>query len=219
MRPHEATLSSRLAATAIGAIIKCLAGTLRYDFTRVRPAVESLAGQPFIIAIWHNRLALSLPLYQRLVAKPYPSHHMAALVSASRDGAMLAEILKQFKVQPVRGSSSRRGAQALKELVHWAQEGLDLAITPDGPRGPCYTIQDGVIAAAQLSRLPILPVSYALSSKWVTQSWDRFQIPKPFSKCTVHVGQPIQIPRELTDAQRLEFKARLQNAMEAITQD
>ena len=83
---------------------------------------------------------------------------MAALVSASKDGGFLSGILELFGVQPVRGSSSRRGPQALLELTTWAERGHDLTITPDGPRGPCYQVQDGVMSLAQLTGLPIVPV-------------------------------------------------------------
>ena len=106
-----------------------------------------------------------------------------AIVSASRDGAFLTGILEYFKVQPVRGSSSRRGPQALLELTTWAERGYDLAITPDGPRGPRYVVQDGVISLAQLTGLPIVPVSYYVNWKIRVKSWDRFQIPLPFSLC------------------------------------
>ena len=84
---------------------------------------------------------------------------MAAMVSASKDGGFLASILECFGVQPVRGSSSRRGPQALLELTGWAERGYDLAITPDGPRGPRYVVQEGIIALAQVTGLPIVPAS------------------------------------------------------------
>jgi lysophospholipid acyltransferase (LPLAT)-like uncharacterized protein len=219
MRPKEATPTSRLIAFLISGFIKALSLTLRYDDSQARARVNELGNQPIIVAFWHNRLALSPSLYRRLVIRRFPSHRVAALVSASRDGAMLAEILKCFQIQPVRGSSSRRGAQALKELVHWAKDGWDLAITPDGPRGPCYKIQEGVIAAAQLSGHPLLPVSYQLSSKLQTKSWDRFQIPLPFSKCTVMVGAPILVPRKMNDKERQAIKERLQRELDSITFD
>ena len=114
--------------------------------------------EKIIFAIWHNRLALSLVLYRRYVARRDRSRRLVAMVSASRDGGMLAGILERFGVQPVRGSSSRRGPQALREMVSWGKRGHDLAITPDGPRGPCYIVQEGVISIAQLTGLPIVPV-------------------------------------------------------------
>ena len=121
---------------------------------------------------------------------------MAALVSASRDGAFLAAILERFGIQPVRGSSSRRGAQALLELTTWAERGYDLTITPDGPRGPCYQIQDGVMSLAQLTGLPIVPVSLNLNWKIRVKSWDRFQIPLPFARCEIAVGKIFRVPHE-----------------------
>src|SRR4030095_14421736 len=90
---------------------------------------------------------------------------LAAMVSASKDGALLARILEDFGVQPVRGSSSRRGPQALLELTTWSERGYDLAITPDAPRGPCYIVQEGVMSLAQLTSLPVVPVSCELHPK------------------------------------------------------
>ncbi len=219
MRPKQATKSARIQAALATASLKLLAATLRYRVGDTNEKLAPLKDHPFIFAIWHNRLALSLPLYRRLITKQFPSHRLAALVSASRDGAMLSEILRRFDVQPVRGSSSRRGAQALRELARSAAEGCDLAITPDGPRGPCYRIQDGVIAAAQLSGLPILPASYNLSSKITLKSWDRFQVPLPFSLCEVRTGTPIYVPRDADDAQRSTLKQALQREMDSITSD
>src|SRR5436189_6328705 len=115
---------------------------------------------------------------------------MAAMVSASKDGAFLAAILERFKVQPVRGSSSRRGRQALPELTTWAERGYDLAITPDGPRGPCYVVQHGVMSLAQVSGLPIIPFSFCADWKLRPKSWDRFQIPLPFSRCEIILEKP-----------------------------
>ncbi len=104
----------------------------------------------------------ALHYLRRYVARRDRQRRLAALVSASRDGGLLAAILELFGVQPVRGSSSRRGAQALLELTTWAERGYDLAITPDGPRGPRYVVQEGVMSLAQITGLPIVPVSYHL---------------------------------------------------------
>src|SRR5213076_1928270 len=107
-----------------------------------------------------------------------------------------------FNVQPVRGSSSRRGPQALLELTTWAERGYDLAITPDGPRGPRYVVQDGAVAAAQLTGLAILPASYHLSRKIEIKSWDRFQVPLPFSRCEITIGRPMRVPADADDEAR-----------------
>ena len=124
----------------------------------IAPAIliDGRAG-PAIYCVWHNRLALCLVPYFGYVKKRNQTPGMAALVSASKDGAFLAGILECFGVQPVRGSSSRRGPQALLELTSWAERGYDLAITPDGPRGPRYVVQEGVIGAGAGHRLPDHP--------------------------------------------------------------
>jgi hypothetical protein len=144
---------------------------------------------------------------------------MAAMVSASRDGGFLTGILECFKVQPVRGSSSRRGPQALLELVSWAERGYDLAITPDGPRGPRYLVQEGVMSLAQVTGLPIVPSSINADWKIQVKSWDRFQIPLPFSRCEVILEEPIRVPREATDAEREASRKKVEQVMLANTRD
>ena len=141
------------------------------------------------------------------------------MVSASRDGGLLARVLEYFGVEPVRGSSSRRGPQALRELVSWSERGYDLAITPDGPRGPCYEVQEGVISAAQLTRLPIVPVSYQLNWKIRPKSWDRFQVPLPFARCRVRIGEVLRVPRDASEAGREILRRQLEQTLRGITHD
>ena len=172
-----------------------------------------------ILALWHNRLGLSAILYQRYVRQFAPARRMAGLVSASRDGGLLARILEDFGIEPVRGSSSRRGGQALIEMTSRAERGYDLAITPDGPRGPRYEAQEGVITTAQLTGLPIVPVSYHLNWKIRLNSWDGFQIPLPFARCDVIVGKPLAIPREISDEQRETWRKQLEEVLKNITRD
>jgi len=174
---------------------------------------------PMIFCSWHNRLALSMTIWKRFGRKRIHSSGLAALISASHDGGLLARTLRYFKVEAVRGSSSRRGAQALLELTSYTDRGYSVAITPDGPRGPRYVIQDGVVALGQLSGSPILPVSVWIRRKIILKSWDQFQIPWPFSYCEVRIGMPLSVPRELTEEQRLVLKAELQQRMMALTED
>ena len=105
------------------------------------------------------------------------------------------------------------------ELTTWAERGYDLALTPDGPRGPCYVVQDGVTSLAQLTGLPIVPVTFQLQWKIRTNSWDRFQIPVPFSRCEMIFEQPIRIPRDATDEQREALRQELERTLRAISQD
>jgi lysophospholipid acyltransferase (LPLAT)-like uncharacterized protein len=217
--PHKAKWHQRLAAVLIFIFIRAVTMTVRFRLDdRSRP-FNGAPGGKFIFAVWHNRLALCLMLYRRYAVRSEPDRRMAAIVSASRDGGMLARILEHFNVEPVRGSSSRRGGQALREMVSCAEHGCDLGITPDGPRGPCYQVQEGVISTAQLTGLPIVPASYHLNWKIRLKSWDRFQVPLPFSRCVVTIGRIMRVPRRTTDAERKEFRKQLEAEMRRITRD
>jgi lysophospholipid acyltransferase (LPLAT)-like uncharacterized protein len=196
-----------------------MAATIRLRGTLPQSLLSIPADQPVIFCIWHNRLSLSLVIYRYYVRQQRRLHQMAALVSASRDGGILARILQHFRVQPVRGSSSRRGPQALLELTTWAERGYDLAITPDGPRGPRYVIQSGIVSLAQVTGLPIIPVSYRLNWKLQSHSWDRFQVPLPLSRCDFQVGEPLHVPRAASEPEREQLRLELENRMRHLTSD
>lgn len=174
---------------------------------------------PVIFCVWHNRLALSMRIWDRFGRSNFQCAGLVGLISASHDGGVLARVLRFFKVEAVRGSSSRRGPQALLELTSWIERGYAIAITPDGPRGPRYQISDGVIALAQLSGLAVLPVSAYMRPKIQLRSWDKFQIPWPLARCEVRVAPLLRVPRECGDAERDELKRQLQERMDALTQD
>lgn len=217
--PHKPKWHQRIGAWAIYALIRAGAATLRYRWNDRSKFFQGEPPGPAIYCVWHNRLPLCMVAYYGYVKKRNRSNGLAALVSASRDGGFLAGILECFGVQPVRGSSSRRGRQALLELTTWAERGYDLAITPDGPRGPRYVVADGVIALAQLTGLPILPVSYYLDWKIQVKSWDRFQIPIPFSRCEMVCDQPIHVPRRATEGEREALRLQLEEALKKISRD
>jgi lysophospholipid acyltransferase (LPLAT)-like uncharacterized protein len=217
--PHAPKWHQRILAALIFALARSMAATLRFKLNDESGYFSDAPQEKIIFAIWHNRLALALTLYRRYVARRDPERKLVALVSASRDGGLLTGVLELFGAQPVRGSSSRRGAQALRELVLWGRRGHDLALTPDGPRGPCYHVQDGVISAAQMTGLPIVPVSYHLNWKIRLKSWDRFQIPLPFACCEVTLGRAIRVPRETDNAGREALRLKLETALRAMTRD
>lgn len=217
--PHSARWHQRLAAFIVYTGLRALAGSLRCTWEDASTLHGGGKAEPAIYCIWHNRLALSMRIYFDHVAKHKHSAGLAALVSASRDGALLARILEDFGVQPVRGSSSRRGPQALLELTTWADRGYDLAITPDGPRGPCYAVQEGVMSLAQVTSFPIVPVSCELHPKIQLRSWDRFQIPLPFGRCVIRFGAPVRVPREASDEERETLRLELERRLRDLTRD
>jgi lysophospholipid acyltransferase (LPLAT)-like uncharacterized protein len=216
---HKTKWHQRAAAWLVFALIRSVSATLRYRWTDRSGFINVPIPGPAIYCVWHNRLALCMPAYYGYVKKYRNTSGLAAMVSASKDGGFLTGILECFNVQPVRGSSSRRGPQALLELTTWAERGYDLAITPDGPRGPLYIVQDGVMALAQLTGLPIVPVSYHVNWKIRVKSWDRFQVPLPFSRCEIVYEKPIHVPRDATDAGREQLREQLEATLRAITKD
>jgi hypothetical protein len=208
-----------LAARLIWLAVWLLGASVRYRVDDRTGWFSGPTREKFIFAIWHNRAGLSLALYEHFIRRHTPERTMAALASASRDGGLTALVLKLFRMESVRGSSSRRGPQALRELITCAERGCDLAVTPDGPRGPRYQVKPGVIMAAQLTGLTIVPISYRLGWKIQLKSWDRFQIPIPFSRCEVVAGRALRVPREATEAEREAVRAQLEAELKAITRD
>jgi hypothetical protein len=208
-----------VAAWVIFAAIRIVSVTLRYRWNDGSGFFTKPAPGPAIYCAWHNRLVLSMVAYYNYVKPRTTTCGIAAMVSASKDGGFLSAILECFNVEPVRGSSSRRGPQALLELTTWAERGYDLAITPDGPRGPRYEVQEGAMSLAQVTGLPVVPVSYNLSWKITANSWDRFQIPLPFGRCDLMVGEALRVPREATDAERETLRCELERRLRGISKD
>jgi len=217
--PHSPKWHQRLGARLVWLLVSLLSLTIRFRLHDPHGFFKRTDMKQAAFCFWHNRLALCVKIYSKFFQSNRAAPGMAGLVSASRDGAFLSAIFQCFGVQPVRGSSSRRGAQALLELSSWAERGYDLALTPDGPRGPRYELADGPITLAQVTGLPLVPGSYHLNWKISVKSWDRFQIPLPFARCDVHLGKVFQIPRELTDEQREKFRQEVEAELCAITKD
>ena len=217
--PNSPQWYQRLAAFFIWLVGSLVLATLRYRVNDPHGILKQKDFPPAVFCIWHNGLALSMKIYFSFVRPQKSSQRLAGLVSASKDGALLAAIFEKFGVQPVRGSSSRRGAQALRELTTWADRGYDLAITPDGPRGPRYVVQEGAIVLAQLTGRALVPVSHHLGWKISLKSWDKFQIPLPFSRCDISFGKSFQVPREITAEAREQFRKDFEAELLAIARD
>lgn len=217
--PHAPKWYQRLAALAVWLAVSLISFTIRYRVHDPHGYMQRTDLKQVIYCFWHNRLSLCVKIYFKFSRRRFDAPGVAGLVSASKDGALLSAIFGCFGVQPVRGSSSRRGAQALMELTTWAQRGYDLAITPDGPRGPRYTLAEGAITLAQFTGLPLVAGSYHLGWKFSLNSWDKFQIPLPFSRCDVFLGRVFHVPRELTVAEREKFRDLVEAELRAITRD
>ncbi|MFK7912128.1 MAG: lysophospholipid acyltransferase family protein [Akkermansiaceae bacterium] len=202
-----------LAGKIVAFLMRFIGLTLRYDVhDPTGQKVKAKHGVPVIWIFWHNCLFCA-PLTRKRFSGDAPA---SALASASRDGAVIESMVTSFGVKTVRGSSSRRGVAALIALKKALKAGEQLFITPDGPRGPRYHLQPGVVKLAQSAGAPIVPVRFHHSSSWRLNSWDRFHIPKPFSKVTITVGDAICIPGKLDEN---AFETQRLNVEDALRQD
>ncbi|HEX5075980.1 MAG TPA: lysophospholipid acyltransferase family protein [Gemmatimonadaceae bacterium] len=165
------------------AIIRALALTWRYRITNAAPWRElRLRRQPFIFAFWHGTM---LPLVWT-----HRNEGVPVVISEHRDGEIIARIVERFGFRTIRGSSSRGAARALIAIVRELERGGEVAVTPDGPRGPARRFASGALVAAQRVGVPIVGVGVAASSAWRLKSWDRFMIPKPFSRVQIAYTVP-----------------------------
>ena len=159
--------------------LRLLKRTLKLEVVN-QPALDFLC----VYAFWHrNLLCMTI---QRMFTG------VAVLVSPSKDGELIAGPLVELGYHLIRGSSSRQGSQALKEMIRLSRI-HPLAITPDGPKGPAFEIKPGIMQLALMGRIPIIPINVECAREWVFNSWDRLRMPKPFSKVRVLYGDPIAV--------------------------
>jgi lysophospholipid acyltransferase (LPLAT)-like uncharacterized protein len=208
---------SALLGTLAGWSMKLMAATLRLE-------VRDLCGlasrdkpvPPVIYILWHSRFFVVPPAWNRIC---YGHRKTVALTSASKDGDMVARAMAVFGLGAVRGSSSRRAVAALVGLKRALTEGLDVCLTPDGPRGPRYKIQPGFLKLAEATGAPIVPIHVRFHSAWRLKTWDRFVIPKPFSRVEVTFAESITIPRGLDETAFEAERLKLENLLVAGTDD
>src|SRR5216117_3828463 len=172
----------------VAALVRLLAATGRYRVQGWEHVTAARAsGRPVVYVLWHSRI---LPLlYHRR------DESMALLISRHRDGGYLAELSERWGYRVVRGSSQRGGDVGLLGLVRYLRQGGEVALTPDGPRGPAERVKPGAIAAAQHANALIIAAGARASSAWWVASWDRFCIPKPFALVDVRYSPPFGVAR------------------------
>jgi hypothetical protein len=189
--------------------------TYRVDLHDPKGFLASAQPWPVIAVLWHNRVSLLAGFFPATMR-----NNCAALASASGDGEVAARALRTLGFQVVRGSSSRGGYHALLELKRkLLEEKLTVGITVDGPRGPRYEVHPGAVMLAEATGLPILPLSLNAPRRWELKSWDRTQIPKPFSRVGLMVGEPFTVPPDLSPEQRQAECRRVRDALLSITVD
>ena len=196
-------------------LVPLIGGTLRWRIDDPSGLLANTPQRSCIFAFWHNRIFL-LPYLFRKHWHSRQRDRVAVMVSASKDGEKLARVLSKFDLICVRGSSSRRGKEALLEMTTLVNDGYDAGITPDGPRGPKYYCHDGVISLSQITQAPIIPVSYDVSRKIVVNSWDNFIVPLPFARATVRIGAPMMVRAEAGEEEREQKRLELENVLKSL---
>lgn len=184
--------------------MRLLIGTCRFEVHGKEEFEGARRDNPgCILAFWH----------QCLLVFSWTHRHQGiqVMVSQHADGDLIALPLQRLGFGTVRGSTTRGGPRALREMVRLARDGQDLGITPDGPRGPRYRVQPGVITLARLTGRPILFGTWAASRCWKLNSWDRFRIPKPFSRIVALYGEVFRVPRDITPEEEEEYRQRLED--------
>jgi lysophospholipid acyltransferase (LPLAT)-like uncharacterized protein len=195
-------------------ILQLWARTLRYEIDDRSNLINTPVTENYIGSLWHNRLLLISYILKRFA----PHRPGAGLISASRDGDLVADLTQRFGFVVVRGSSSRLGASGMLELTNVLASGRDVLITPDGPRGPAYELGPGIVFLAQKSGAPVVPVNMEYSSCWRVKSWDRFVLPRPFAKVRVIFGPLHRVALTTTDEEFEAERLRLQNAMMSLVE-
>ena len=173
---------------------------------------ENDNGKPFITVTWHNRL-LYFPAM-------FPKRHRKrtyALISPSRDGQYVVDLISHFGVRNIRGSSSKRSAAALRECEDVLKKGAVLSVTPDGPRGPKYKMSKGPVALASKTGVSILPVAINASKYWQLRSWDNFQIAKPGAKMNLVLGEPIDIPKNISSEEMEKWRKIVEDKLKEVS--
>ncbi len=199
----------RLADLIFFAAISIICRTIRWEVLGDEHLDEVHSnGKVPIYCLWHDRIFAGTYFLR--------DRGIVVVTSQSKDGEYIARFLKRFGFGTVRGSSSRGGVRAMVEAIRCMRQGLPLAFTVDGPRGPRYEVKPGPIALARKTANPILPFSVECSHFWTVKSWDRLQIPKPFARARFIYGAPMFVESSADDVRMEEKRVELQQSLDAL---
>jgi hypothetical protein len=184
--------------------------TMRIRVVGLEKARAEIESRRFIFAFWHSRILMASYLFKGWGG--------VALVSKSKDGEIITQILQRQGQETIRGSTSRHGVRAMAKLIKALKEEIRPGgMVPDGPRGPRFKVQPGIITLAQKTGYPIVPISYSAKRLKVFASWDRFILPHPFNEGCVIYGTPISVAGKLDADGRELHRVRLEEELNRIT--
>lgn len=204
------TFRQRLALALITAagwlLVRLIGPTLRYRVSIEEGGPASPWICPAVYVFWHRCVIPALYWYR--------GKDIAVMTSSSFDGEYIARIIEHFGYRAVRGSSTRGGVRALLGMHTEIEEGRAVAFTIDGPRGPLYVAKPGPVLLARNVKLPVIAFHCAVERAWTLNSWDRFLIPKPFSRVVLRVSQPVDVPPEAEGAALDSYHQQMQAALD-----
>lgn len=191
--------------------IRLICPTLRYSISWEEPPSppDAIFEKPVIYSFWHRSVFPAAWMWRKC--------GIAVMVSRSFDGEYIARIIEKFGFVAIRGSSSRGGSEALREMKKELEKDAAVAFTIDGPRGPKYVAKPGPVLLARASGVPMAAFYVALSDAWVLKTWDEFMIPKPFSKALVRISSKMYVPAQADEKQIRDFHGLLQQTLERVT--
>lgn len=199
---HSISGLRQLVLLPLAVLIKLWGKTLRFEITAEAKKTFERQDKPIAFVQWHNRLFLAPQFYSRYRG----NRPIYGLVSASKDGAWLAALFSLVGMRAIRGSSSRMGKEGAQAIINVLKEGNDVGITPDGPRGPCYSFKAGAVVVARRANATMLLVGAEFKSARRLKSWDKFYLPLPFSQVKIHceeidpkAAEPEQIAARLME--------------------
>jgi lysophospholipid acyltransferase (LPLAT)-like uncharacterized protein len=166
------------------------------------------AGRNTILAFWHGRIFTATYYFR--------GRGIVVMISQNRDGEYISKVIRHFGYGVVRGSSSRRSIGATVEMLREIKRGKDIGFAMDGPRGPRYAAKPGAAYIARKSGNPVVPFNISVEKKWTMKSWDHFQVPFPFSRAVVLIGQPIYVAADAGDAEIEACEQQIQNALDEL---
>jgi lysophospholipid acyltransferase (LPLAT)-like uncharacterized protein len=205
------SLILKVSPSVIYLFLQVLYRTIRWtEVNNDWPRASWIDGRFMIFAFWHGRMLMA-PFF-------YRGKRLKILISQHADGELISRVMMRFGFGSVRGSTRRGGKEAFLELIRTCQQGLDVAITPDGPRGPKYVVQKGVIELARQTGLPIVPYSYSTHHRIHCPSWDEFVIPRPFTRGVVIWGQPLWVNSAANAVEQETCRQELETRLRRLTE-
>ena len=204
-----------IAAPLLAGIARLLWSTCRVETVAGSEVIERVVNDdsPYLPCYWHRDIFVCLMTIRSWIRRGFKA---GVIISASVDGEVPAAIARAWGAEVVRGSATRTGALAMRDMHQLMKNGVSIVTAADGPVGPAYYFKPGVLLAARIGSAKLLPISCAADRAWHFDTWDDFMLPKPFAKVALAVGEPVEVPRRATPEEEEALRIRLQDAVNSL---